>query len=103
MKYVLDLLTFFLTLGFVEAVVKPIARKWTQRKILAIAPVLLQKLDAILPDLVQSGDGCDLEAKVRAIAEELTGEDWGDADLDPLFQMFDIRKTADFLQQKEKG
>lgn len=90
----LDLVIIFLTLGFTEAVVKPIAKHFVQRRILAAAPAVLKELDRRLPELLELPDGATLEAKVRTIAEEVTGESWAGTNLNPLFELFDLRKAV---------
>lgn len=82
---------FFVSLGLAEAVVKPLAKKFMQRKILKVAPPLLNAIDKALPKLLETNDPAELEDKVREIAERLTGEDWSDTNLDLVFQMFDLR------------
>jgi len=49
-----------------EAVVKPLARGFVQRRILAVAPVLFRQLDPLLPVLLQR---CQLEADRVALGE----------------------------------
>ena len=85
----------FLTLGITEAVVKPVAKRWIQRRILRAAPVILREVDLRLPELLTLPTGAALESRVRTIAEEVTGESWATDDLGPLFTMFDLRKAAD--------
>ena len=85
----------FLTLGITEAVVKPVAKRWVQRRILKAAPAILREVDRRLPELLTLPTGAALESRVRTIAEEVTGESWATDDLGPLFTMFDLRKAAD--------
>lgn len=90
----LDLLIIFLGIGLTEAVVKPVAKRWMQRRILKAAPVILRAIDAQLPELLTLPTGAALEARVRSIAEEATGESWAEDDLGPLFELFDLRRTV---------
>ena len=91
----INLLWAFVLLGLVEAVVKPVAKRWVQRRILRAAPVILREVDRRLPELLTLPTGAALESRVRSIAEEVTGESWATDDLGPLFEMFDLRKAAD--------
>ena len=90
----LDLLIVFLGIGLTEAVVKPVAKRWVQRRILRAAPVILREVDRRLPELLTLPTGAALEARVRTIAEEATGESWATDDLGPLFTMFDLRRAV---------
>ena len=90
----IDLLIAFVMLGLVEAVVKPIAKRVVRRKILKAAPVILRAIDAHLPELLTLPSGAALEARVRSIAEQVTGESWADDDLGPLFEIVDLRRAV---------
>lgn len=76
MHWLLDLAVAFLALGLLEAVVKPLARRFVQGRILAIAPALFRQLDPLLPGLLQHCSGAELEQVVRKKLEALTGESW---------------------------
>ena len=89
----INLLWTFVLLGLVEAVIKPLAKRWVQRRILKAAPAILRAIDAHLPELLALPTGEALEARVRTIAEEVTGESWATDDLGPLFELFDLRKA----------
>jgi hypothetical protein len=95
MRWLLDLAIAFLALGLLEAVVKPLARRFVQRRILAVAPLLFRQLDPLLPGLLQRCSGAELEQVVRQKLETLTGESWATDDLGPLFALFDPRAAAD--------
>ena len=95
MRWLLDLGVAFLALGVLEAVVKPLARRFVQRRILAVAPLLFLQLDPLLPGLLQRCSGAELEQVVRQKLEVLTGESWASDDLEPLFALFDPRAAAD--------
>ena len=90
----LDLAIIFLTLGITEAVIKPIAKRVVQRRILKAAPAILRAIDARLPELLALPSGEALEAQVRSIAEQVTGESWATDDLGPLFTLFDLRRAV---------
>jgi hypothetical protein len=94
MRYLLDAALVFLTLGLTEAVSKPLAKRWVRRRILRAAPVILRAIDARLPELLTLPTGEALEARVRTIAEQVTGESWADDDLGPLFELFDLRRAV---------
>jgi len=95
MRWLLDLTLAFLALGVIEALVKPLARRFVQRRILAVAPLLFRQLDPLLPALLQCCSGAELELVVRRKLEALTGESWATGDLGPLFALFDPRAAAD--------
>ena len=90
----INLLWTFVLLGLVEAVIKPLAKRWVQRRILKAAPVILREVDRRLPELLTLPTGEALEARVRTIAEEVTGESWATDDLGPLFELFDLRRAV---------
>jgi hypothetical protein len=95
MCWLLDLAIAFLALGALEAVVKPLARRFVQRRILRAAPLLFRQLDPLLPGLLQRCSGAELEQVVRQKLEALTGESWATENLGPLFAIFDPRAAAD--------
>lgn len=94
MQFLFDAFLAFCLLGFTEAVIKPVAKRWVQRRMLAAAPLVLKRLDESLPALLISTSSEGVESYVRELFEEVTGEDWSSANLDPFFQLFDIRKAA---------
>lgn len=100
MHLALDLAIAFLVLGVVEAFIKPIAKRWVQRRLLDATPAVLQQIDALLPELVLSCDGPELESRVRAAFEQATGESWAEADLNPFFALYDIRLAANKLRER---
>ena len=90
----LDLAIAFAMLGITEAVIKPVAKRFIQRRILKAAPAILRAVDARLPELLALPTGEALEARVRTIAEQVTGESWATDDLGPLFELFDLRRAV---------
>jgi hypothetical protein len=94
MRYLLDAALVFLTLGLTEAVIKPLAKRFVQRRLLAAAPAILREVDRRLPELLTLPTGEALEARVRELAEQATGESWTDDDLGPLFELFDLRRAV---------
>ncbi len=95
MHTVYDLLTFFLVLGFVEAVVKPFAVRYTRWSLVKAFPAVVDSLDPIMPDLVRSKTSAELEQIVRDLLSEKTGEDWQAKNIDSFWSMYDIRAAAD--------
>jgi hypothetical protein len=98
MNFLLDLGFTFLMLGFMEAVVKPIAKRFVQRKVLRYSPIVLAYLDKQLLQLLGKYTGPELEQIVNAKLEELTGEPWNKSELNEVFKIFDVRIAADRLQ-----
>lgn len=94
MRSAVDAVIAFLVLGFTEAVVKPFAKRWMQRRLLSAAPAVLKQLDARLPALLLSTDAEGIELFTRETLKQVTGESWDDVNIDPLFELFDIRKAA---------
>ena len=94
LDWAFDLSVSFLLLGIVEAVVKPIAKRWVQRRILRSAPAALELLDRQLPQLFGQLNGKQLQDVVRHKLETLTGEQWSDREIDQVFSLYDPRITA---------
>lgn len=92
--WLLDLAVSVLLLGLTEALLKPIAKRWVQRRLLRHAPAALALLDRQLPQLLGQLNGEQLEAIVRHKLESLTGESWSTADLNQVFALYDPRITA---------
>lgn len=95
MKLLIEAILFFLTLGFTEAVIKPVAKQWVRRRVIKYAPMVLEILDKQMPELLKAYDGKQLEQVVRSKLESLTGETWSKEELDEVFRMYDPRITAD--------
>ena len=98
MSWLLDITLAFATMGLVEALIKPLAKRWAQRRILAAAPMVMDLLDRQLPDLFKQLDGAQLEDVVRHKLESLTGESWAYRDIEPIFKLYDPRITANKLR-----
>jgi hypothetical protein len=94
-RILLDLTVSFVVLGLIEAVVKPIAVKWTRRRIVATAPQVLEMLDILLPDALKVMSGDDLDRFVRTAFSSLTGDDWSKENLDYFWELYDPRISAD--------
>jgi hypothetical protein len=95
MRPLLDLLVAFLLLGLMEALLKPLAKRFVQRRILQVAPLVFSQLDPYMPALLQQCSGAQLEQLVRTKLETLTGESWASDDLSLLFRLYDPRLAAD--------
>jgi len=95
MRLLFDLLIAFLLLGLMEAVVKPIAKHFVQRRILRAAPLVFAQLDPFMPALLQQCSGAEIEQLVRTKLEAATGESWASDDLTLFFRLFDPRRAAD--------
>jgi hypothetical protein len=95
MNLLLDLLIAFLLLGLMEALLKPLAKTFMQRRILQVAPLVFSQLDPYMPTLLQQCSGAELEQLVRTKLETLTGESWATDDLSLLFRLYDPRLAAD--------
>ena len=98
MKFVAEIIIAFLTLGLLEAVIKPVAKRFVQGRILRYAPAVFEIIDPIMPRLIEQFTGEEIEEIVRARFEEITGEDWGNVSLRPFWDLYDVRKAADRLK-----
>ena len=98
MHWLIDLALAFVLLGLSEAVVKPIAKRLVQRRLLAAAPLVFEHLDPLMPGLLRYCSGAEVEGVVRRQLEAITGESWASEELGPLFALFDPRAAADRTQ-----
>lgn len=99
-EFFLDLVYAFAVLGIVEAVIKPVAKRIVQYKILKYGPLVLKALDPVMPDMISRYSSEELELIVREKFEEITGEDWSDINLNLYWRLYDPRKNADSIQPK---
>lgn len=99
MRTLADLVIAFLSIGVAEAVVKPAAKHFIERRIRSAAPVILAELDRHLPALLQAGGREAIEGFVRGELEVHTGQVARQGDVERLFALFDPRVTADRLQK----
>jgi hypothetical protein len=100
MRSLIDIAIGFLAMGLTEALIKPIAKRFVQRRLLRHAPTLLTYMDQQMPTLLQVYRGQELEQVLRTQLETITGESWAGASLDALFQLYDPRITADRLHSR---
>jgi hypothetical protein len=97
MHWILDAAIAFLALGIIEAVVKPLAQHFVQRRLRAALPALFSAVDPLMPRLLEHYEPGHLEAIVRSKLTEITGDDWSTKDVDLFFQLYDPRKNAERL------
>lgn len=97
MRLFFDALLAFITLGVVEAVVKPIAKQFVQGRILRYAPAVLEIIDPMMPALMGQYSGQEIDDIVRAHFESVTGENWANVNLAPFWTLYDPRRAADKL------
>lgn len=100
MRFTVDLIISFLLLGLIEALIKPMARTFVRRRLVSVAPAVLERLDSSLPVVLGRASGEEIENYTRRVLYELTKEDWSNTNIEPLFQQFDIRRAADALISK---
>lgn len=94
MRILFEAILTFISIGFASAVIRPIAKRWVQRRILKAAPMALKRIDAVLPDIIKLPSPEAVEGRVREILEEVTGESWEGTDLGLIFELFDLRKAV---------
>jgi hypothetical protein len=97
MKFLLEASIAFLSLGILEAVVKPVAKRFVQGRILRHAPSVFEAIDPIMPRLIDQFSGDEIEEIVRKQFEMITGEDWSKVNLKPFWDLYDVRRAADRL------
>lgn len=99
MRLFFDAALAFVTLGVIEAVVKPIAKQFVQGRILRYAPAVLDVIDPIMPSLMAQYSGEEMDDIVRAHFESVTGESWANVNLAPFWTLYDPRRAADRLSK----
>ena len=100
-RLIADLAVSFALLGLIEAVVKPVATTWARRRIISWAPVVLEHVDFLLPEVLASKTGAELDQLVRDTFTKLTGDDWSAVDISYFWQLYDPRAAADRLRSKQ--
>ena len=99
MRTIVDLGIAFLSIGFAEAVIKPLAKRFVERRIRAAAPVVLAELDRRLPELLLAGGREVIESFAKGELEAVTGQAVRQGDVERLFALFDPRVTAERLEK----
>ena len=101
MRWILDMAIAFVTLGVVEAWIKPLAARFVKDRTRRFAPAVLEWLDRQLPSLLTAYRGQELEQVVRTQLETLNKAPVSQSDVDELFRMLDVRVTADRLHERQ--
>jgi hypothetical protein len=81
--------------GLQEAVIRPVANRFTKRRIIKYAPAAMQFLDEQMPRMIIQNDSETMEALLTERLELVTGESWKKSEIDELFSIYDARITAD--------
>lgn len=82
--------------GLVEGLFKPLVTKLTRQAIDKVAPTFYALVDEECRALARKGGGGkQLQARVRERLELLTGQEWSDETLAPLWQGADLRAFLD--------
>lgn len=95
MKLLIDAFIVFIGVGLYEGLYKPNAVRFTNSTLRKFAPAVMRRLDPQLPEVLTECSGVTLDALVRKLYEEESGQDWTRADLTEFYRIFDIRKAAD--------
>jgi hypothetical protein len=99
MRLVIDLAIAFLSIGFAEAVVKPLAKRFVERRIQAAAPIVLAELDRRLPELLETGGRKAIEGLVASQLEAATGQAVRQGDVERIFELFDLRIAGERVRK----
>jgi hypothetical protein len=81
----------FVLLGIEEALIKPVAKRFMKRKIAKHAPAAMQFLDEIIPGAFSRYNANDLNLQLRQRLESVTGESWGEKEVNEMFRIYDPR------------
>lgn len=84
----------FLLLGIQEALIKPIAKTILKKKIIKHAPAAMQFLDEKMPGAFSRYNARDLNIQLKERLELITGESWGEKEIDEMFKIYDPRINA---------
>lgn len=74
MRWILDALVAFFTLGFTEAVVKPIATRLVDRQLRRALPYIYEHLDNEMPSLLRTATSEVMTSHIAASISKATGE-----------------------------
>jgi hypothetical protein len=88
----------FLSIGVMEALVKPLAKSFFKRKVVKYAPIAMQLLDERIPRALASGDDRSIEDMLITRLESLTGESWSKSEINEFFSLYDPRITVNKLR-----
>ncbi len=94
MTWLVDVIYAFVLLGVVEALIKPLAKRFVERKLIRALPLVFDALDPIMPELLRQYTAAELEDIVRAYLTKFTGDDWSGRNVDAFFERYDPRLTA---------
>ena len=86
----LDLFVAFVLLGVLEAIVKPVAIRVIQWKVIKYGALAMSFLDQHVKDFTDL-EGEQIENALRNYMEEVTRTEWTDRDLDKIFRLHDMR------------
>lgn len=95
MNWIYGIVIAFVLMGFIEKVAKPISMMYTKWKILKVAPVVLDALDPIMPEMIREKTGAEIEEFLRNLLSEKTGEDWSARNIESFWKLYDVRAAAD--------
>lgn len=88
-------LTGFVSIGFTEAIIKPIATKFVRKSIFFYAPIFCEIADRLIPGVFGEYTGAEIDAIIRKELSDETGKSWDDVDLSPYWSVYDVRINAD--------
>jgi hypothetical protein len=74
MRWILDALVAFFTLGFTEAVVKPVATRLVDRQLRRALPYIYEHLDNEMPSLLRTATPELMTSQIAASISKVTGE-----------------------------
>lgn len=94
-EFIFAALIGFISIGIQEALIKPIATRFVKRKILRYAPAAMQFLDEQMPRMLVQSNSENMTELLRSRLQSITGEDWGEKEINEMFKMYDPRITAD--------
>lgn len=94
-EFIFAAMVGFVSIGVREALVKPIATRFVKRKILKYAPAAMQFLDEQMPRMLVQSSSDGINELLRSRLQSVTGEEWGDKEINEMFRIYDPRITAD--------
>jgi hypothetical protein len=97
-----DATLFFVGLGFMEAVIKPLATKLFQNQISTYLSPALNFLDERLPGMIGRERGDQIENSLRSWLEIEKGVKLTQKQIDYIFSIYDARVTANKALSNEQ-